>query len=384
MATWTDVADADIDDKSPLKTTTATRMTDNIVAGYENMRHMVIRANNTDIVNDNVLNTDAELKFTAGALETWWLKFVLFITTTANADFKLSVTGFSGYYFAQFSDPVPVTGTSYWMFNTAGAASTMNIATTITELPLYVYAYVTSGGGMDLGIQWAQGNSHADTTSVLGYSTMEAWRVSDLTSLSVPSSYVSVPASDVAITGRWDGEDGVTEDLRANNIYLSHGTREGAYKSAGETVAANPGDTPQDDDDLQFTVEAGATYQFSMRLAIITTAALDWHYKFVLPSLGTGTYMTWTSRYSGETGGVSQAWASTHALDNPTADPGRDISYTLAAGELIVWLDGVFTVGDTGGTFKLQWCKGTGGAGNTTVLAGSHGMLWRMNPIATL
>jgi len=383
---WSDIADASIDDKSAFKTSVATAYRDNHKAGYDDMRECVLKTVDEAIQNDNALSNDATLSMTIPQGSDWMVFLQLRLTTTTNAQFKCQTTIGGGATALSFGYLLSTEGLYEGVGATGTGAAAMAFANTVDNVTVgtvMVVAYVQGdpAGDQTLNIQWAQNVSHADWTTVHAGSHLKAWRTSDLTALTVPTSYTSIPNTSIQLGSEWLEADSLMENFRSNNIYLSHRTREFLDKSAGaETVAAVGF---QDDDDLQFTVEANETYQVQLVLEVTTTAARDFKFLLLPPSVpAAGEYLAISCRYNGTIGGTNRMHQQHYSLTSGDGNTGLSLAYTLAAGNMYVFIDGLVTVGTTGGLLKLQWSPV--GAGNVTVGANSFGMVWRVSPIDTI
>ncbi len=154
---------------------------------------------------------------------------------------------------------------------------------------------------------------------------------------------------------------GTTYTLGDVTLHSPPAWRQLVYKTSDETVnQAGTGDTLQDDDDLEFDVLTGETWDFEIAISYTTPAAADFKFKLNGPA-GTGYHMLVFYESS-----VTVSQSGLFAV-------GTTVSVTAAgtvAGKL-AFIRGFFAA-TASGTMNFQWAQNTANAGDTKVLTGSH------------
>ena len=129
------------------------------------------------INNDASPTIDADLQFTIGADEDWYIKATIFLSSSASADFQFGVSQPSGCS----------TSVSYWWpnaSNTIDGGQAVNPtaepiatgSTNIIALIIEIYVENSSNAGT-WGITWAQNTSHGDSTSMHKGARLERWQI---------------------------------------------------------------------------------------------------------------------------------------------------------------------------------------------------------------
>lgn len=138
-----------------------------------------------------------------------------------------------------------------------------------------------------------------------------------------------------------------------------------AWKTATTTI--NTDATLNDDTDLAWPVVANAVYFMRVDLLFNSVAAADIQFGWSVPS---GTTIQWGD-FSVDTA------LAFRGLGNYTAATALTIG--TAAVDQHAQFSGVVTVSSTAGTVTLRWAQATSNGGNTSVLAGSHGLFTRVS-----
>lgn len=140
-------------------------------------------------------------------------------------------------------------------------------------------------------------------------------------------------------------------DVNGINYNIETGSQT-KYKAATETITSNA--TPQNDNDLFFTLDTDTTYSFQGYIHINSPAAAGFKMIFSEP---TGAVFSW-NYLSGEVD-----YNETSAVVNiSTFDANVTVSVTFT---------GTITTSSTAGDLQLQWSQTTSNVGNTSVLSGS-------------
>ena len=130
---------------------------------------------------DDTIAEDDDLKVTLGANEKWVIRVVVYISTTGNADFQCDFDGPAAeclHIDIHFADHNLITGDySVWKDAYEDAFAVNFTSGDInTDLRCDISIEVGDAAG-DFVFRWAQGNSHADETSVKKGSFIKANRV---------------------------------------------------------------------------------------------------------------------------------------------------------------------------------------------------------------
>jgi hypothetical protein len=142
-------------------------------------------------------------------------------------------------------------------------------------------------------------------------------------------------------------------------------THEFVLKTADQVISSD--DTLNNDDELFFPVRAGERWEVHLVIQYLATEAADIDFKLDVPGTGaTGAGVA--TRLI-----VLAVNKEEIFLDNRTdLTEFRAGGIGIAAGNEVVcdwWMN--VLVGDADGNITLQWCQGTSGVNDTTVLAGS-------------
>lgn len=138
------------------------------------------------------------------------------------------------------------------------------------------------------------------------------------------------------------------------------------HKAANETVNNNA--TLQDDDDLLFPIDTAGTWVGEFVLFIAGDATADFRADIGVPAAATGRKAAMASR---STDTLLETYAATSPGTAATALGNR-------AGGGIVRLPFQVASGGTAGNVVLQWAQSTPVVADTTVLAGSHVIAYRV------
>lgn len=142
-------------------------------------------------------------------------------------------------------------------------------------------------------------------------------------------------------------------------------------KASDESVTSST--TLQDDDEIQFTVEANATYRVSGVVWFGADPAGDMKLAFAGPTSAT---FVWV----GMSGNSAAAAVTTSVhIDQQTISSSLVLGGVTANTTILAApLDGILTVSSTAGTFKMQFAQNSSSATATTVKAGSYVELRRV------
>ena len=131
------------------------------------------------------------------------------------------------------------------------------------------------------------------------------------------------------------------------------------YKAADETV--NNSTVLQNDNDLLLSVGANEKWLIKMILRITSSAVADFKFLFTVPAAG-----AIKGYRSGEVGMLT-------GVNNPIAPLDLTASSVLECGAADRWCEvvGIYSGGANAGTLQLQWAQSTAEVSNTTLLATS-------------
>jgi hypothetical protein len=136
------------------------------------------------------------------------------------------------------------------------------------------------------------------------------------------------------------------------------------FKTVDESVANST--TLQDDDELQVTLAANATYTFEALIVVEGDSAGDFDFRLTEAD---GTYQVVSTGGTaaaggGVSGGTIRVWSHGHSAD---------ITLALITGDVsLIRIHGSIESAGAGGIFKLEWAQATSNATPTTVKAGSY------------
>ncbi|MFI7014158.1 hypothetical protein [Streptomyces sp. NPDC050164] len=145
------------------------------------------------------------------------------------------------------------------------------------------------------------------------------------------------------------------------------------YKTSETTRASNT--TLTDDPDLQFALEANATYfvEFHVRYACLSAAGF--RVQFNVPSGASGNYgVQGLCSTVSDAAGCGDARFGVHNFSTITTFGDRD----SASNQVLAVVEALITTGSTAGTVALAWAQETSNATATKVAAGSYGRLKRV------
>jgi hypothetical protein len=146
-------------------------------------------------------------------------------------------------------------------------------------------------------------------------------------------------------------------------------------KIVDESVTSST--TLQDDNELQFAVDANTRYSVEFFLIYNTLAAADLKAQYTVPS---GASLTWVSDgiASGTTVTVDTVSRTAQFIGStPPAHGGVEVSG--APVDMIAFHKGLLTIGATAGTLKLQWAQQASSATATYIRANSTLILTRIS-----
>jgi len=135
------------------------------------------------------------------------------------------------------------------------------------------------------------------------------------------------------------------------------------YKTADETI--NNDSTLTDDTDLQFSVDANASYAMICLFMYAADAIPDFKYAYSVPAGITGNIMDGYFN-SQNTSAVVRTWATSRSP--------IDSSGNVRA----LFNTGCLNIEGTAGTIAFQWAQNTSNAGNTTLKEGSYIMFKKL------
>jgi len=123
----------------------------------------ITKTSNETVNNSNTVQNDDELTFAVGANSIWSIKFVLKVTSSAVADFRMKFT-------------IPVAATCSMWFEPSGIVSDYDATTEYSPgtdgTTQFMHGYLFYEGGANAGniqLQWAQGTAEvSDTTVYIG------------------------------------------------------------------------------------------------------------------------------------------------------------------------------------------------------------------------
>ena len=180
-ARYRNMVNGELDAESPATSALAFAYRDNPVALYEK-RIYVIKQDTEHRTATTTLALDDELVFNILAGEVWWVKLLVYYTSTANSGFKAqfyapSMTGFFSQSTRNTAD-----ADAKCIQETQVAVNVNFYSTAAVTQKLYVEGYVSNDRTDDVtvGLTWAQNTSHADNTTVYLGSYIIAHRMSAL------------------------------------------------------------------------------------------------------------------------------------------------------------------------------------------------------------
>jgi hypothetical protein len=135
-------------------------------------------------------------------------------------------------------------------------------------------------------------------------------------------------------------------------------------KTANETV--NNTSTLQNDDHLAWPVVASGSYILDLYLYYQSNSTADFKFDWTYP---TGTTFNWGATYYDVSSVLTNGGPFTQATTGAVGGTGAAV---LAAVHYQI------TVGGTPGTFQMQFAQNVANASNTTVFAGSYGVMIRV------
>ena len=134
-----------------------------------------------------------------------------------------------------------------------------------------------------------------------------------------------------------------------------------AQKTADESVTSST--TLQDDDHLQYTIDATGKYVFE--LTLFARSAADAAGDLRIDMVGPAGTFTWGAI------GLDVTLASGNTGTVNTAASGSPYNFGLSTTQLMIIVKGLFVATATG-TLKLQWAQQASNANASTIKAGSH------------
>lgn len=370
---YSEIADADVDDKSPGKEALATKFRDNPIGLYEEARADAEKSAE-EIVNDSTeLQIDDHLAFAVGANEEWHFTLALFVETTDAADLKLlfrAPAAATGYVYGYFAIGPGVFGLVRDFTAALGASASIDytIGGAVSSVPIFIQGYIRTGANAGtLELLWAQDTAVVVDTKLQENSWLVAHRL-DAISAGLGASYSAIANSELEPEA--DVIEALFSKLQGNPVALYNDTRAFAYKSDPEEVVSST--ALQDDDDLEFAIGANETWHFSLVLHVSTAAAPDFKLQITTPDGGdTGYVYVLFEKEAGVD--VSGALA---AINSPIS-----CIYTGTDASSVVMVDGFVITSGTAGDVNLQWAQNTSNAFPATVLAGSYLVARRLDDI---
>jgi len=146
-------------------------------------------------------------------------------------------------------------------------------------------------------------------------------------------------------------------------------------KIVDESVTSST--TLQDDNELQFAVDANTRYTIEFFLIYNTLAAADLKAQYTVPA---GASLTWVSDgiASGTTVTVDTVSRTAQFIGStPPAHGGVEVPAATPV-DMIAFHKGLLTIGATAGTLKLQWAQQVSSATATYIRANSTMILTRI------
>jgi hypothetical protein len=135
-------------------------------------------------------------------------------------------------------------------------------------------------------------------------------------------------------------------------------------KTANETV--NNSSALQNDDHLAWAVVASGSYTLDLYLYYNSNTTADFKFDWTYP---TGTTFNWGATYYDIAGTLTNGGPFTQAIVGAVGGTGASA---------LVAVHYQITIGGTPGTFQLQWAQNVANVSNTTVAAGSYGVMNRV------
>lgn len=185
-----------------------------------------------------------------------------------------------------------------------------------------------------------------------------AWRVQGV------AVCTSVADRDAIITSPYNGQMATTTDtgtawLRQAGVWTNASPPLVAVKSADQTVNSNT--TYQNDTHMFVPLLASTSYQFELRILMVSGATPGFKSQFTYPAGTTGS--VWGTNAGGVVG--------------VTALPGA-LNWGATGADRYLTLNGRVLTSTTAGTFRFQWAQDVSNAANTTVRIGSF---LRLSPV---